>query len=355
MINKRYLHKIWACPILCVFMLLFVACNGGNCRNRDSCKLKSADDFECGQCTDCGELKTGEVIQKYVSDDGRIVIEIVSYSCGGDSTKLLARWIIRDDKGRKHVIRSPKSTLYCGIHAVVKNDGSVYYIVNSFCRGSNRNDGIGYLEAYKIVGDSVREVNVMNGGTKIDNKDFELEYYFPNWYWITHGAGYAWIFKYDFANNNLYVPIVVNRNICDRYHVWHFNGDRFVYIGERPHLNLHKSLCKYESLACYLPTEDYIVRVDSLYNRELRFASWKKPKTMSDKPDVLIKGGKRMRHTGVDGKKCLRDDFYFSHGEYEYFIVYCKESHIKGWDGIPHYDLIVKKNGEVIIQQELDD
>lgn len=205
------------------------------------------------------------------------------------------------------------------------------------------------MEAYRIVGDTIREVNVKDGSNKIEENDFEIIYCIPNWYFATNGDGYDWLFEYDAKSRNLYVPIPKDGDIIDRYKVWHFNGKRFVALGEQPHKDMHKSLGRYNRLMCYFTTKDYIVRVDSLNSHTLRYASWKKPKTMADKPDVVITGGKRRQHPAAPDELERCDDYRFTHGDYEYIANYCETDTAKSI----HQDyLLIRRNGKVVVKQE---
>ena len=100
---------------------------------------------------------------------------------------------------------------------------------------------------------------------------------------------------------------------------------------------------------CYFTTKDYIVRVDSLNSHTLRYASWKKPKTMADKPDVVITGGKRRQHPAAPDELERCDDYRFTHGDYEYIANYCETDTAKSI----HQDyLLIRRNGKVVVKQE---
>lgn len=188
-----------------------------------------------------------------------------------------------------------------------------------------------------------------DGSNKVEENDFEIIYCIPNWYFATNGDGYDWLFEYDAKSRNLYVPIPKDGDIIDRYKVWHFNGKRFVALGEQPHKDMHKSLGRYNRLICYFTTKDYIVRVDSLNSHTLRYASWKKPKTMADKPDVVITGGKRRHHPAAPDELERCDDYRFTHGGYEYIANYCETDTAKSI----HQDyLLIRRNGKVVVKQE---
>lgn len=300
---------------------------------------------------DTGNEETSGGGHVCVSEDKRVTIESGIYPDGGTAPDYWTKWTIVNAKGEKHELKFEYMPYIRGVHALRKTDGTTYYIVH--CTGkASSTDGYGWLEAYRIVGDSIREVNVADGGDRIDNSDFHVNYSIPKWYYTTNGAGYDWMFKYDFQSGELYVPIAENGELIDRYRVWKFNGERFVFTGVRPHKDLHESLGAYNRLICYFTTKDYIVRVDSLDSRELRYTSWMKPQTMADVPDFVLEGGERRRHpTGPDnGSRC--DDYRFTNGDYEYIVNYCETESLGDGYGEHHDYLLVRKGNSIVLKQK---
>lgn len=185
---------------------------------------------------------------------------------------------------------------------------------------------------------------------------FFVNYNIPSWSFATNGAGYDWILEYDIHTKNLYVPVTMeDGTIADRYKVWNFDGNRFVYQGEKFHKNLHKSLAGYSTLICYATTKDYILRIDSLDGGGLRYASWKKPKTMADKPDIIIDGGNKQHYEVASDELCPCDDYRFCNGSFEYVVNYCEVKKADDDRGGEHHDfLLVMRKGKVMKKQELE-
>lgn len=297
------------------------------------------------------ETEEVENKQAWVSEDGRMSIQTGRCPDSGTSPDYWVIWSIVDDNNMRHEIRYDRSYSMRDVHAIRKSDGSTYYIVDCYASASST-DGYNWLEAYRIVGDSVNEVNVIDGGKDIGDNPFHINYYIPYWYFTTNGFGYDWLFEYDKKTGNLYVPMEENWRILDRYQVWHFNGDRFVCMGEQPHKDMDESVGAYNRLICYFKTKDYIVRVDSLDSHELRYASWKLPKTMADCPDIIITGGKRQKYPYTpDGYK-QSDDYRFTHGSYEYIVNFYELTPKEDGHREHHNYLIVKKGDEVVVKQE---
>lgn len=289
--------------------------------------------------------------QRCVSEDGKVTIESGVYPDGGTAPDYWAKWTILNNNGERHVLRLGNTAFMDNVHSLQKLDGTTYYIVNCFGKASSA-DGYEWLEAYKIDGDTVKTVNVIDGGDHVDNDDFSVNYWIPDWFYTTNGAGYEWLFEYDVGSRRLYVPITDGQVIVDRYQVWEFNGNRFVCLGEHPHKDLHGSLGAYNRLICYFTTEDYIVRIDSLDSRELRYASWTKPKTMADMPDIVLTGGQRRGYAAAPDELKRCDDYRFVNGSYKYVVNYCETKNSnEGYD--EHHDyLLVTKDGKVLVKQE---
>ena len=334
--------------VLLIIATLFAACSHQPVNNKADGLLDivAASQDSSSECSD------GYVC---VSEDGRITIKSGVYPDGGTAPDYWTVWTIKDDKGNEHIINSPVSSYQNKVHCLGKKDGTTYYIVNCFSKASSR-DGYEWLEAYEIVGDTVERVNVVDGSSPYQEDDrFSVNYDIPTWYFATMGAGYDWILEYDVNTRKLYVPITTEDNhITDRYKVWRFDGERFVYQGERPNKHLNSSLSKYERLLRYVKTKDYIVRVDMLANGELRYSSWSKSGTTDDYPDIVLTGGEKV-HFEVDPNQ-LRpcDEYRFKNGRYQYIVNHFEVGRDENGCGVHHDYLMVVSEGKVLFKQEIE-
>lgn len=169
------------------------------------------------------------------------------------------------------------------------------------------------------------------------------------------GAGYDWILEYDIHTKELYVPITTEDNdMTDRYKAWRFDGERFVYQGERPNRHLHSSLSQYDRLLQYITTKDYIVRVDLLANGELRYSSWSKHGTTDDCPDIVLTGGKKVHYEVASNQLPPCDEYHFKNGSYQYIVNHCEVGRDKNGDGVHHDYLMVMSEGKVLFKQEIE-
>ena len=232
------------------------------------------------------------------------------------------------------------------VNAITRTDGLTYYILDRNHKASSV-EGYEWVEGLMIDGDTLRPVAVYDAGDDFDECGLEVSYNIPDWYFKTHGEGWDWLFEYDAETQNLYIPLThgsdfFDMSVSDRYHVLHFNGMEFVDAGYQAHKGLHESLQDYMCLAYYFRTDDYIVRIDSLNEGGLRYASWKLPATMSDVPSLVIVGGTYDKQS----KK-----YTFVNDGVEYIVGRCE-------DLLPAEDkvgeiLLVKKAGEIVDKQKI--
>lgn len=333
---------------LLIIALLFAACSHQPVNNQ-------ADDQQDSVPVSQDNYDGGSDGHVCMSEDGRITIESGMHPDGGTAPDHWTVWTIRDDEGKKHMIKSPVSSYQDKIHCLSKNDGTTYYIVNCSGKASSR-DGYEWLEAYEIVGDTVERVNVVDGSSPYQEDDrFSVNYDIPSWYFATMGAGYDWILEYDIHTKELYVPITTeDNNMTDRYKAWQFDGERFVYQGERPNRHLHSSLSQYDRLLQYITTKDYIVRVDLLANGELRYSSWRKPGTTEENPDIVLTGGKKVHYEVASNQLHPCDEYRFKNGSYQYIVNHCEVGRDENGGGVHHDYLMVMSEGKVLFKQEIE-
>ena len=281
-----------------------------------------------------------------ISEDGRFAIESGTRPNGGTSPEYWSVWTIQDEAGRKHRIEHPYSSYQSQVHSLQKDDGATYYLVNCSMKASSR-EGYEWMEAYKIVGQTVEQVNAIDGSSLLKkDQQFLFRYDIPAWYFATQGAGYDWILEYDSCTRELYRPLTTeDYEITDRYQVYQFDGKQFIDKGERHNKHLHPSLAQYERLLQYCTTEHYIVRVDKLPDGQLRYASWAKPSTMQDKPDMVLTGGKIVSDEENASPAPSHIEYHFTRGNHHYIVNYSDSNH--------HDCLLVKKGEKVIIKEDI--
>lgn len=73
----------------------------------------------------------------------------------------------------------------------------------------------------------------------------------------------------------------------------------------------------------------FLIRVDLLDDNSLRYISWSNPKTISDKPDLVLYKGDQEFHGTIGGER-----FTFKNGEWTYIVDYfrtCEKEQNCGW------------------------
>lgn len=114
------------------------------------------------------------------------------------------------------------------------------------------------------------------------------------------------------ANSTLYIPLPENvmmgeHNCLDRYSVYQFDGQKFVYHSEEGGFWIHPSLRNFGRLLFSGKSDKYRVRIDEMriyddrydeqYKASLtdtcryRYAAWKDNKNTQESPDLVIENG----------------------------------------------------------------
>lgn len=239
------------------------------------------------------------------------------------------------------------------VHSIKRNDGSTYYLAVSFHQASS-NDGYAWVSAFKIDdSDTIRQVCVVDA-TPLDDQDeneFTVNYSIYDWLDATTGEGYDWILEYDPDIHDLYVPQTLDTSpfpeMSDWYRVYHFNGKKFVDKGIKAHKGLHRSLCDYDHLERYFRTKWHIIRIDRLKDGTLRYASWKASSNISDKPELVIMGGK------CDKSEFGKGIYTFENDGVTYIAGYEETKHINKDEIEYHEYLLIKRGNKTIDKQEI--
>ena len=300
-----------------------------------------------------------EQVNICVSDDERLRIYCWDTGEGGTIRDIAIVYQFRTDDGEKRLIRKGReegsfNPWILRIYTITKSDGSTYYIVRSIFYAS-RNDAMESLDAYAIKGDSLVEVAVLDGGPDVDFRSMpSVNYSVNDCGSTTGGEGFSWIYEYDEQKIDFYVPIVADVDLTqppfliDRYVLYHFDGKSFINMGEVPHRDLHPSLHQYYRLRCLFRTNDYTVRIDQMADSTLRYASWKADCSMSDKPELVIMGGRfTPDEEGITG-----GTYTFLNEGVEYTVGRIETPHESDdYDSYQEY-LIVKRGNTILLKQE---
>lgn len=93
-------------------------------------------------------------------------------------------------------------------------------------------------------------------------------------------------------------------NVCGGFNkeiIWDVLKDKGSLIADNLRIklvladnDLHESLRVYESQILLWETNKFTIRVDSLQNNKYRYASWSKPITQKEEPDLILTNGNRL-------------------------------------------------------------
>lgn len=238
----------------------------------------------------------GNVVRIRTAEDGKL--KFYCWNTGGGGTMPIYGQICqyRSSNGKAITIEMDEEDFYKpwihSVHSIRRDDGTTFYIVAAEHRISTL-EGYMWLNGYEIDGDSLNLVNVIDPNDDAADSILSIRYDWAEFNIYEQGMP----FEYDTITRTLYVPTTVDGEedemplMADRYLVYQFNGKKFVFRGEHAHRGLNKAVEKYKRLMLVFITKDYSIRIDKLEDGDLRYASWKHPKTFSDKPDIIITGG----------------------------------------------------------------
>ena len=102
-----------------------------------------------------------------------------------------------------------------------------------------------------------------------------------------------------------------------------------------------------ENNIIHCENKKYIIKIDNLKNGDLRYASWNKPNSINDKPNLVIYKGKVERRGTAGGY-----DYMFKNGEWEYLIDHTLIAETPELTG---FFLKLLKNGEQKYYSKMDD
>lgn len=134
-------------------------------------------------------------------------------------------------------------------------------------------------------------------------------------------------------NMIVYVPVVEDMHLIDRYNLYQFNGKRFEFLREDGGYWLHPSIRTFKKLEALFETKDYRIRIDLMNGSTYRYSSWKKDSSMDQKPDIVLYNG----YYNEEGR-C----YTFENEGYEYNLITSNSG----------YRLSIMHNDKLILLQE---
>ena len=215
-------------------------------------------------------------------------------------------------------------------------NGETIYAVFTYSSGSNLMHMKG-IKAYKIRNHFIESAPV-----------FDTEYGMESSIYVYYTKDCRYYMRLDCVDGEILLPetrehhdpyygdVYTGRFVSYKWNGSYFSNNGFEYPLDD---DLYSSLINYQSYVAQFEFEKWIVRVDQMPDGALRYASWKRPKTTSDVPDMILNKGIEYidESTGIY-------TYDFKNNEYSYVILYDFYSSCA--------ELVVKRNSEVLMRVE---
>ena len=344
--NMKYI-LVWKMAIsaVCVMLSMSNCSSNGTLKQREEAAILDTLYYPLDSID-----SNGFPIHVAASEDGNMKFYSWNTGEGGTCPDFGILCQFRTSDGNSKVIDVSENSTFgwvkC-IHSIKIDDGETIYLVLSVHQASS-NDGYRWVDACQIKNDTLQAIHVVD-----DDNAFTVNYFISEWYSTTQEEGADWIIEYDSENRDLYVAQTNEESemsfplITDWYRVYHFNGKKFVDKGIKPHKGLHRSLCDYDHLERYFRTKWHIIRIDMLKDGTLRYASWKASSNISDKPELVIMGGRCQKSEYGKGI------YTFENDGVKYIAGYEEIKYINKDDIDYHEYLLIKRDNRIIDKQEI--
>ena len=270
------------------------------------------------------------------SDDGRVRVFYWNTWLGGTCPDIERYTLLKGDDGHVHLLEEGHdSPQLLDIYQLTSSQGERVYLMHEYFREWS-SYGAAWVWCCHIKGNTLDTLPLFPHG----DSAIGTEYNIPEWYFIANdGEGWEWLF--ELHDNKLYVPVVVDNGITDRYILYQWDGQRLDSVGNVGNRRLHPSLQNYNNLCSYFVTSGFRVRVDDMGDGTFRYASWPRSKQPSAKPDLVVYDGTHDEHSG---------QYVFHNDGYTY-----RTGDISRSSGVvSQHGLSVEKEGKVLLHQEKD-
>ena len=266
------------------------------------------------------------------TDDGRLRFFYWNTGMGGTCPDIARYTLLKADDGTVHLLKGGHgSPQLIDIYQLKTTRGDKVYLLHEYFREWS-SYGAAWGWGCRIKGPTLDTLALFpHGDTAVGT-----EYSIPGWYFAANdGEGWGWLF--ELHGDDLYVPVVIDDGITDRYDLYHWNGTTFDPVGNVGNRRLHQSMQQYYELCTYFVTKGFRVRIDRMADDSYRYASWPRSKETSVRPDLVIEGGL------YDEQK---DCYTFENEGYTYYVgsFIVNDENRRG--------LVVSKDGKVLLKQE---
>lgn len=233
------------------------------------------------------ELADSMELSSYCTPDGRLRIIYWDTGMGGTCPDIARYTLLKGDAGKVHLLgRAHECSQLIDIYPLKTIKGETVYLLHDYFREWS-SYGAAWVWECRIKGHALDTLVLFpHGDTAVGT-----EYTIPGWYFtVNDGEGWEWLF--ELHGGDLYVPVVIDDGITDRYDLYCWNGTTFDSVGNVGNRRLHPSLQHYDNLTTYFVTKGFSIRIDQMFDGSYRYASWPRSRETSTKPDLIVVGGR---------------------------------------------------------------
>ncbi len=265
--------------------------------------------------------------------DGRLRFIYWDTGMGGTCPDIARYTLLKDAAGKVHLLgRDHECSQLIDIYSLKTRKGETVYLLHDYFREWS-SYGAAWVWGCRIKGHSLDTLALFPHG----DAAVGTEYSIPGWFFAANdGEGWEWLFKLH--GDDLYVPVVIDDGITDRYDLYRWNGTSFDSVGNVGNRRLHPSLQHHDNLTTYFVTKGFRIRIDQMPDGSYRYTSWPRSRETSTKSDLIIMGG------------CydeMQSCYLFENDGYTYNVG--GDSHSSGKNNFR--GLTVEKAGKIFLQQ----
>lgn len=186
------------------------------------------------------------------------------------------------------------------------------YLFDAYFRESG-SEGYQYFVAFERIGHDLKRVNILRDDAGNPQCEIGFEYNFGDYYFrFARTLGDNSLYQWDEKNATLYYPVLIPDSyfMTDKFVRYVWNGQMMAPVPDTvANPRLHASLQDYALCLRHTQAGSIQVRVDSLADGRLRYASWKREQNISTKPSMILYG------------KTVEDEYYFYDQTFTYVVT----------------------------------
>lgn len=229
------------------------------------------------------------------------------------------------------------------IDQFIDNFYDTVYVIYSHSSGSSRMQ-LQYASLYKIQNNRVVGASLFQTEEGMTNSI--CLYYEPSFSFysgIEYKDGEFLLPETRMNDLNPYAgDLFTGRCISYKWENGFFKNKGIVYSQNE---GLYSKLLNYQFNIIQINFEKWVIRIDKMPNGSHRYASWKKPKSTTDEPDLVINSGYEDIEVDTSDEYKKKFKYIFQNNEYFYIV-----SWLSDYGNLGKGELVVKKNDKVLMK-----